>query len=293
VQYEFLKFYDFTAPAYRLFDNMSELFECFEDFNDDKLYEYLYLPGAIVKDYLEYRIENNLDKTENSEDDVFDKKYDNDDNYNHLPYNGIASDVHDHAERGSCGYDNFHNIFNKTIANICIKKIIEYIEDNGIKEKYNKKITLDEIKNIMQFNEILYSVIEHYEDALFDNNMNKFCDRCANFGHDMQEVNCIFYYADREKEKREFNLQQRNENKFINKKLQRKKMKKQMRIERRLKDEKTIKKKDKAYDEEQTRIRELNACVCCKSNRKKLSCPENACRKCCSTDHQGHSNKHF
>lgn len=128
------------------------------------------------------------------------------DEKNHLPYHNIDSDIHafKHKDEYMSFEYYFDDIFNDSICYIHTKKIIEYIENNGIKIKNDKEYTYyDELNDQIPLNTILDKVCEYYMNALLYDDMNHFCYRCANFGHTSEDTICIFYnkdYVDKKKE---------------------------------------------------------------------------------------------
>jgi len=206
----FLQFYDFNNnPEFKLCDNILDIFTISDGSTEGNP-----LSGGFICDQVYWAMRHeiieeyiiNITKIKKLED-LEDKKdtIDTIDTIDAIPYNGINADIYNfyyvyHFLNGVClGGLTFENIFGKTVYYVRAKKIIEYIENNGVKIKYHIKINLDEIDDRLSFyissfeKTIIDSVCDYYRNALLNDNMNYFCYRCANFGHMNESTKCIFY----------------------------------------------------------------------------------------------------
>ena len=89
----------------------------------------------------------------------------------------------------SLQYDEFNCVY--------IRSLIEYIEDNNIKIKYNNK---ENIYNITKYNNLSYIIckrtVDKYKKCFYNDfdNMRKICVRCGCFGHiNDGSKSCLFY----------------------------------------------------------------------------------------------------
>jgi len=259
----FLRFYDFNNnPKFRLCDEIADILAPLE-YYDDMVPPYRMCPDDILEGYITTRIKNgdNLQDDENSQDIEnleywgFSNVYCDD-----LPYEGINTDMHHYKHKKLYRYcrDNykFDDIFLTTLFLVHVKKIIDYIENNRIKIKYNKGISISELEHQLPMDHIEKLVYKYYEHALFYYNMNYFCRRCANFGHTSENEQCIFYNKDY--------------------------------VDQKIRKDHEQKEKERLEKERREETMKRLKCVHCKHNQKKNKCPENACINCCSTRHQGH-----
>ena len=334
-------------PEFKMCDDISCIFAMSENYYNDIKYSYMCFSNAIIENYIKTEIKNENSDHENTKDHVHDQdgsndqdeddnsnyteneesEYDSDDDFDHdldiFPYYGVSRDIHkyqhkddywrnrdeyyNHFDNRYSGGYNFDEIFNNSIFFVHIKKMIEYIENNEIKIKYNKEINhdaveghiyltkinslinLDALESQLPIDLISDNVCDYYANALLYSDMNDFCRRCANFGHSGEENECIFYnkeYADKKIQKK---LKREQEEKQKEEDRREKTIQQNLKRQQEEKQKKNAKEKKQLANEEHEKTWKLISCVRCKKNQRKQSCPENACVSCCSSKHQDHT----
>jgi len=193
----YLKFYDFNSDDYKL-KELGDLFDIMHD-NDviENIFDYKYYLDydTILQKYIEVHkrefIENNLDyfsDDDEDESDLIEKIH----SLSHTEF--LSKIQYDH----NIWHTRFQNEFDEkldefmmySIFDLNIRILIQIIEDNDFDVIYDKSLDIfsldDKIQN-MWSNEIE----QHYINNI--DNLDKFCRKCGEFGHNNLSKECILH----------------------------------------------------------------------------------------------------
>jgi hypothetical protein len=225
----FLKFYNFDNLEYTL-KEITDIFSIFKnDDTDEYVCEFMtenqfnygceienYL---IVYSYLEDIIENQDDDSDfDSIRDDLEILYYNDENIINDEMDNKIEKISDKIQRvyNNTYFDyelqqEMNSFFLSSICSIYTRKFIEHIENKNLPIKYDPSM------NILDEHDVMKEVVKYYKYVLINNfDINKFCKKCASFGHIGYSKECIFYntkYA---------NIQMKIEEKELERKIQQK-----------------------------------------------------------------------